>query len=265
MTVGEELLQNSSTAAIEQNLNKLPQFTPAKTPQGGGDIQPTATNTPGAATVSLRGWAPNRNLVLLDGRRATPSNAAGVVDINTLALRRHPARRDHLGRCSSATYGAGRRRRRHQLHPEEELQGSLEADGQISITDAGDGLEYQLSGIMGSDFDDGRGNVSIAMSLNTRETAFQRNRSWYRDLWADPNIATNRFFPLHPGIALGSGNAPSNAVFYNTLFPGTTNLGVGGFPAPQTTPPAPPTASRCPTRSSAAWASRPDHRASRSM
>ena len=84
ITVGEQLLQQSSTAAIEQNLNRLPQFTPAKTPQGGGDIQPTATNTPGAATVSLRGLGANRNLVLLDGRRATPSNAAGVVDINTI-------------------------------------------------------------------------------------------------------------------------------------------------------------------------------------
>ncbi|MBO9670616.1 MAG: TonB-dependent receptor plug domain-containing protein, partial [Sphingobium sp.] len=84
VTVGKELIEQSSTAAIEQNLNKLPQFTPAKTPAGGGDIQPTATNTPGAATVSLRGLGANRNLVLLDGRRATPSNAAGVVDINTI-------------------------------------------------------------------------------------------------------------------------------------------------------------------------------------
>ena len=54
VTVGEELLQNSSTSSLEVNLNKLPQFTPAQTPQLGADIQPTATNTPGAATVSPR-------------------------------------------------------------------------------------------------------------------------------------------------------------------------------------------------------------------
>src|SRR5690606_37457283 len=84
VTIDEGLLEQSSTAAIEANLNKLPQFTPAKTPTGGGDIQPTSTNTPGAATVSLRGLGANRNLVLLDGRRATPSNAAAIVDINTI-------------------------------------------------------------------------------------------------------------------------------------------------------------------------------------
>ena len=84
VTVGEELIQNSSTAALEVNLNKLPQFTPAQTPQLGADIQPTATNTPGAATVSLRGIGANRNLVLLDGRRGTPGNASGVIDISTI-------------------------------------------------------------------------------------------------------------------------------------------------------------------------------------
>ena len=72
VTADEALLENSSTAALESNLNKLPQFVPAQTPTAGGDIQPTATNTPGAATVSLRGIGANRNLVLLDGRRATP-------------------------------------------------------------------------------------------------------------------------------------------------------------------------------------------------
>ncbi len=73
VTVDSGLLQNSSTAALEQSLNKLPQFVPAQTPTAGGDIQPTATNTPGAATISLRGLGINRNLILIDGRRATPA------------------------------------------------------------------------------------------------------------------------------------------------------------------------------------------------
>src|SRR5687767_14423656 len=32
VTVDEALLENSSTSALESNLNKLPQFTPAQTP-----------------------------------------------------------------------------------------------------------------------------------------------------------------------------------------------------------------------------------------
>ena len=65
VSVDEALLENTSTAALETNLNRLPQFVPAQTPTAGGDIQPTATNTPGAATISLRGIGANRNLVLL--------------------------------------------------------------------------------------------------------------------------------------------------------------------------------------------------------
>jgi hypothetical protein len=104
LTVDDSLLKYSSTAAIETNLTKLPQFHPVQTPTM-ADIQPTATNTPGAATVSLRGLGANRNLVLLDGRRATPGNASMVVDINTipsLAIERV----ETITGGASATYGA---------------------------------------------------------------------------------------------------------------------------------------------------------------
>src|SRR5688572_25950060 len=105
VTADEALLEQSSTAALESNLNKLPQFVPAQTPTAGGDIQPTATNTPGAATVSLRGIGANRNLVLVDGRRSTPSNASGVTDISTIpsaAIERVEV----ISGGASATYGA---------------------------------------------------------------------------------------------------------------------------------------------------------------
>lgn len=215
VTVDETILRESATAAIEQNLNRLPQFTPAKTPTGGGDIQPTATNTPGAATISLRGLGANRNLVLIDGRRATPSNAAGVVDINTIPSAAIETVEIMTGGASS-TYGADAVAGVTNFRLRRNFQG-LELDGQAGITQEGDGFEYQLSGIMGTDFDDGRGNISIAMSTNVREANYQRDRSWYQDLWANPNIATNRFFPLYPGISLGFGNAVNNS-FINNYF-----------------------------------------------
>lgn len=235
VTIDEALLEQSSTAAIESNLNKLPQFTPAKTPTGGGDIQPTSTNTPGAATVSLRGLGANRNLVLLDGRRATPSNAAGVVDINTIPSAA-VERVEIISGGASATYGADAVAGVTNFILKKNFQG-VELDGQMGLTQQGDGFEYQISGIMGSDFDDGRGNVSIAMSLNTREPNYQRDRDWYQDLWRDPNIGTNRFFPLYPGVALGgNGVALANEpIFYNQIFPGTTRaFDAAGQPLPNT-------------------------------
>jgi len=214
VTVDSGLLEQSSTAAIEANLNRLPQFVPAQTPTAGGDIQPTATNTPGAATVSLRGVGTNRNLVLIDGRRGTPGNASGVVDISTI-----PAaaieRVEVISGGASATYGADAVAGVTNFILKKDFEG-LELDAQFGITQEGDNFEYQLSGIMGSDFADGRGNVSIAMSINTREANFQRDRDWYRDLWSDPTIGGTQFFIEQPGINFGFGNLPN----YGAVFPG---------------------------------------------
>jgi len=232
VTVDEALLEQSSTAALEANLNKLPQFTPAQTPTLGGDIQPTATNTPGAATISLRGLGPNRNLVLVDGRRATPGNASGVVDINTI-----PAaaieRVEVITGGASATYGADAIAGVANFILKSNFQG-VELDGLAGITQYGDGLEYEISGIVGADFDDGRGNVMLAMSMNTREASFERDRKWMRDLWSDPQINGNRVFILSPGVALGFGNQPDPATFFN-YFPGSTIAnGPGNQPTPNT-------------------------------
>ncbi len=49
--------------------------------------------------------------------------------------------------------------------------------------------------MMGTNFADGRGNISIAFSTNTRKAAYQRDRSWYRDLWANPNIGGTAVLP----------------------------------------------------------------------
>ncbi|KRA83259.1 hypothetical protein ASD76_04150 [Altererythrobacter sp. Root672] len=220
ITADEALLQNSSTTAVESNLNKLPQFVPAQTPTLGGDIQPTATNTPGAATVSLRGIGSNRTLVLVDGRRSTPSNASGVTDISTIpsaAIERV----EIISGGASATYGADAVAGVTNFILKKNVQG-LELDAQAGITQEGDGFEYQLSGIMGTDFEDGRGNISLALSMNTREANYQRDRDWYSDLYNNPQVPGSAFFNPSPGVILSFGNpltAGGQAFVNNTLFP----------------------------------------------
>ena len=226
VTIDQGLLENSSTSALEQNLNKLPQFVPAQTPTAGGDIQPTATNTPGAATVSLRGLGTNRNLVLVDGRRATPGNASGVVDINTIPSAA-VERVEVITGGASATYGADAIAGVTNFILKKNFQG-LELDGRAGISEHGDGFEFQVSGIMGADFDDGRGNVSFAMSMNKREASFQKNRSWYRDLWTDPQVGGDQFFIEKPGVVF----TPDQLLF--------DALGFGG-PITTTFPTATPT------------------------
>lgn len=210
VTVDEEFLRQSSTAAVEEQLNRLPQFVVAQSSTtlngvsgtggpvaAGTSIQPSATSTPGASTVSLRGVGANRTLVLIDGRRGTPGNANGTVDVSTIpsaALQRV----EIISGGASATYGADAIAGVTNFILKKNFQG-VELDGQFGISDDGNGFEYQLSGIIGSDFASGRGNVSLAMSVNTREELFQRDNPNYPRLWANPD--TN----VGSAAALGSG------------------------------------------------------------
>jgi iron complex outermembrane recepter protein len=225
LTVDESLLKNASSAAIETALTKLPQFHPVQTPAQGGDIQPTATDTPGGATVSLRGLGANRNLVLLDGRRATPGNASEVVDINTipsLAIERV----ETITGGASATYGADAVGGVVNFILRKKFEG-LQFDAQAGESQRGDAFEYQVGGIMGTNFADNRGNVMLAFSLNDRHSARHVNRPWFVAEDKNPNtggtnagLAQNdiEYFPDFSGYD-PFGSAPSQAAV-NSLFPG---------------------------------------------
>jgi outer membrane receptor protein involved in Fe transport len=79
-TVGEELLENSSSFALESTLLQLPQFA------GSGNSQySTGYFNTGASTLNLRNLGENRNLVLLDGRRLQPATRETLaIDINVI-------------------------------------------------------------------------------------------------------------------------------------------------------------------------------------
>ena len=220
MTVDDSLLKNSGTAAIETNLAKLPQFHAVQTPAQGGDIQPTATNTPGAATLSLRGLGANRNLVLLDGRRATPGNASQVVDINTIpsmAIERV----ETITGGASATYGADAVAGVANFILRKKFEG-LQMDAQYGVSQRGDGEEYQVGGVLGSNLADGKGNVMLAFSVNDRKAAKHIDRPWFDKLNKDPSTYGNdrEFFPTFTGYDALGGNNPSQAVLNQYFAPG---------------------------------------------
>ena len=230
LTVDEALLKNSSTAAIETNLTKLPQFHPVQTPTMAGDIQPTPTNTPGAATLSLRGLGANRNLVLIDGRRATPGNASQVVDINTIpgiAIERV----ETITGGASATYGADAVGGVVNFIMRKNFEG-FQLDALTAQTGEGDGDEYQVTALMGANLADNKGNVMLTFSTNRRQGSDRLDRSWFTDVMKDPSVAGDEFFPTFSGFdEANPPNFPSQAS-YNAIFsqapagsvPSTTRL-----------------------------------------
>lgn len=223
VTANEQLLQNSSTAAIETALNKLPAFTPVQTPALGGDIQATATSTPGAATISLRNLGTNRNLVLIDGRRATPANALGVVDINTI-----PAaaieRVEIITGGASATYGADAVGGVVNFILKKDFEG-LQIDTRAGISQRGDAFEYNVSGLLGTNFADDKGNVTIGVGVNDRNSALQIDRPWFRKALQDPRFTGTEFFPDFSGFQPYGGVNPTQAS-YDALF-GSGVVGAG--------------------------------------
>jgi iron complex outermembrane receptor protein len=218
-TVGSDLLQNASTSAIETSLNKLPQFSPTADADAGGDIQPTATNTPGAATISLRGIGSNRNLVLIDGRRATPPTPAGGRHQHAAGRGDRP-RRDHHRRCIGHLWCRCRRRRR-QLHPQEEFQ-------RFDAGRAGRPHPARRQFRISHQRPDGVRLCRQSRQYQHRDgderSPFgQAHRSpWFRDAFKNPTLDGTEFFPDFSGYQpYGYANPPSQAAV-NAFFPNGT-------------------------------------------
>jgi len=222
MTVDSESFQNSSTGTIESVLNQMPQFVPAGT-QFSSSIQNSATSTPGAATLNLRGLGTNRNLILIDGRRAQPANAALVVDVNTIPASAI-ANVEVITGGASAVYGPDAMAGVVNFVLKKDFEG-VDMNFRTGATMEGDAEENGFSMLMGMNSADGRGNVMINVDWLKRSPAFQKEREFFINGWSDPRnnsggfVMPRSFFPT-------AGNLPSQAAM-NAIFPGLPAGSVG--------------------------------------
>jgi outer membrane cobalamin receptor len=75
VTINSEDFETQTGLNVESYLNQMPQYNPAASPvTTDGDVQITPVNSVGVASISLRGFGPNRSLVLVDGKRMVPIN-----------------------------------------------------------------------------------------------------------------------------------------------------------------------------------------------
>ncbi len=224
VTVNAQTFENTSNVAIEANLNKLPQFSPAQNMTGvanSGDVQPTALNSIGISTLSLRGLGPNRNLVLADGRRLMPSNGLLVIDVNTIPSAMIE-RVEVVTGGASAVYGPDAVGGVINFILKKNFQG-MDLDTQYGVTQRGDGQEFKISALIGANFADDKGNAMFGVEHFTREPSYQANRAFYTKGWADPTVGGNDFF-FH-GFAYKSdifANDPTQAAV-NSIFTTPTN------------------------------------------
>ena len=221
VTIDTKFLDQSASSSLMTQLNKLPQFTPTgDVPQvESGDIQPTATHTPGQSTIALRGIGANRTLTLINGRRGTPANALGVIDINTI-----PSAAiqyiDTISGGASSTYGADAVAGVVNIIMKDHFEG-FQLDLQSSMSQVGDDQEYNASAVWGANFADNRGNIMMAFGYSNRKDAKQEDHDIFTQVWSDPSKGGTGFWTPYTGINIGSTNLPDVDTM-NTVLTGST-------------------------------------------
>jgi iron complex outermembrane receptor protein len=227
VTVETEAFENRTGLNVESYLNQMPNFNPAAAPTiqtgegGNNDVQISAVRSVGISAVSLRGFGPNRNLVLVNGKRPTPINALMVTDTNSIpsALIK---RVEIITGGASAVYGADAIGGVTNFILRDDFQG-LELDFQQGITEVGDGEETRVYALLGTNIADGRGNITMGAEWYDRQAALEVEREFFTDAWLDPTVGSDLFMFGYNGYSTGF-NGPSVATA-NTIFNGNRPFG----------------------------------------
>ncbi|HZF28488.1 MAG TPA: TonB-dependent receptor [Gammaproteobacteria bacterium] len=224
MTIDAQRLENSSTLGIESVLNQMPEFVPAGGTQFNSGIQTGATASLGIASVNLRGLGPNRTLVLVDGRRAQPANAALVIDTNTIpsaAIERI----ETITGGASAVYGADALAGVVNVILKKNFEG-VDLDFQTSTTQEGDGSESRFTALLGANTGD-KGNVMLGVEWGKRQAVLQRDRDFYMNGWFDAGSDAPGFPQMAGFSPATNGFRPTQAAV-DALFAGTPGFVPGG-------------------------------------
>jgi iron complex outermembrane recepter protein len=210
VTVSSEALQNTSEVGIEAALNKMPQFVPGQNQFSDATaITVTPTRSVGIATANLRGLGANRTLVLLDGRRTQPANASMSVDLNTIPSAAVETVEVITGGAGS-TYGADAVAGVVNFKLKRNFNG-IALDAMMGETFEGDGGQRNFSALMGSNFDEGRGNAMIGLSFSKRDAIQRFDREFFADTLTDPYGAASTFLNF-PGFVSGSPGNVTNSI-----------------------------------------------------
>ncbi len=141
----------------------------------------------GASFADLRGLGNFRNVVLLDGQRIVPSSAVGRVDLNNIPLALIE-RVDTLTGGAATTYGADAVSGVINFITRSDFSG-IELNLGEQITENGDGETNRLDLTVGSNFDDGRGNVVFSVGYQNSDPVYQSDRRYSRNSYTSTSGA----------------------------------------------------------------------------
>lgn len=226
-TVGGDQLKLTGTIAVEQLLNELPQIVPGNTV--------TSNNSGGEdfATIDLRGLGANRTLVVVNGERVPGSSTTGVVDLNTI-----PAglidRIEVLTGGASAVYGSDAMSGVVNFVLKDNYEGAEISAQTGGSVDGRKAKDFNLEGLLGGNFANGKGNVTMYASYYKRDPVMQSEFDWSKNsagVYYDSSyngyvidsaakwIAQNAKTPLGTYLSAGSGTPPWSWITNNAANP----------------------------------------------
>lgn len=164
-TVGAEEVALQAPVDVEELLRDQPQFST-------GNGTNVNNGSSGAATLDLRGLSEPRTLPLIDGRRMVGFGPNGLFDVSAVPLSLL-TRVDVVTGGASAVYGSDAIAGVVNFIMNDDFQG-LEVSYNHAWNDLHDtGDQDDATITMGASFDDGRGNVALALNWLDRESVYQ--------------------------------------------------------------------------------------------
>lgn len=190
-----------------------------------GAVEGVPASGPGSATVSLRGLGPERTLMLINGRRLSPSGVRGAPvapDLNLIPSAMID-RIEILTDGASSIYGADAVAGVANIILRSEFEG-IELRGFGTSTEQGGGEEGLVSFIGGASND--RSNFTVAAEYFNRERIMARDRTDWNSCLMNMEVAPDGTVYKHC-----EDGRPDNAAFIDSqgfvyYTPGTTNLGI---------------------------------------
>ncbi|MCL2912941.1 TonB-dependent receptor [Shewanella corallii] len=157
--------------AQEPEVEKILRDLPSTIPGDGGNVN---NGTAGAATVNLRGLGPQRNLVLLNGKRMVPFNIGGRVDTASIPTAMIESV-DIVTGGASAVYGSDAISGAVNFILKRDFSG-VAVDTNISETADSDGQNNYIAITLGGNFDDGDGNAVMSFGYVKRDPVLLADR-----------------------------------------------------------------------------------------
>lgn len=180
-TVSSEEIQHSGTTNLTDYLKRIPSLTGSL-----GDFQTSGYNTPAANDLSslgglnlldLRNLGYVRTLVLIDNHRSvSESTGSAAVDIDSIPISLVD-RIDVETGGASAVYGADGVSGVVNFVMKHDLEG-IHAKVQLGTSEDGGGGKYMQSLAVGHNFDDDKGNVTMAYEGSEQERLYYTQRAF---------------------------------------------------------------------------------------